>query len=168
MSENHDDIEYTSNKVTDEKVSALYHDLRSAPKERKLGRYFAWRHTASLQRDQERGYHWGYLIIGSPEGNKVQCTCGITIPQVEQKVDWSEPKITGILSPIQRTRAHRNLPDQKDEVVAIIFEFVYRTEANRHFASGYCQECGTTMIDEELSVVRVFINQHNEECRATL
>lgn len=157
--------EYKKNVVTDEEVEARHRDLDNASKERKLGRFFAWRHYASLQRDQERGYHWGYLVIGSPDGNSVQCTCGILIPQGEEKGSRSEPEIHGRLSPIQRARGHRRLPSQRGEVVAIVFELVFEMEKNRHIGSGFCQECEAMLVGQPIGEVQAFVEHHNSTCQ---
>ena len=57
---------YEDNKVTNAEVASLKRRFSSAQREAKLGSWYAARHSSSLQRDQNSGYHWMYL---KGEGN---------------------------------------------------------------------------------------------------
>ena len=153
---------YEDNKITPGEVEARRRAIRSAPSDQKLGRYFAYRFLATLERDQNRGHHWGYRRSQS----QIYCTCGLIldIDETEIYLDWMNPINTRDVDPIILVRGHRILPSQEGISTALIVKIEVINQGSTHLVTAICQECGETLPDVSLISAQNFVSTHNVSC----
>ena len=151
--------EHDDNKVTDAEVKRLKRQVYSAPREAKLGRFYAARHSSSLQRDQNNGYHWMYL---KGEG-KCHCTCGLVISG-DELLPLHYPNSDLNLHPLQLIAGHRNLPSCEGESVALIVRYTPIDKVGNWLWTAFCQVCGKHVQHVPLTEAKEFVVGHNQSC----
>jgi hypothetical protein len=157
--------EYEENVVTEAEVQKLHRTFQRATRERKIGRWYAYRSYAALARAQAAGYHWGYQCSSLETGSIVRCTCGITIEKSEVNQD---PVITDLglqLSQIQQVRGHRTLPSQEEEAVALIVGMNYQLDGSPTRSDAYCQQCLDVVQAVVHAEAQAFVERHNRSCK---
>ena len=159
---------YEENVVTEEEVQRLHRALQRAPKEQKLGKWYAYRSYAALYRAQNAGYHWGYTNYGYGfgPGSSQECTCGIRVDFEEGEQADTYDTIGISLSPIQRMRGHRTLPLQEEESVALIVKLDYKLDGSPTLAHAYCQVCSEFVTELLLPAAHEFVERHNKSCKS--
>jgi len=150
---------YDDNKVTNAEVASLKRRVSSAPREAKLGRWYAARHSSSLQRDQNSGYHWQYL---KGEGN-LHCTCGLVI-YGDELLPLHYPNADLNLHPLPLIAGHRNLPSCEGETVALIVRYTPIDKVGNWVWTAFCQVCGDHVKDVPLADAKEFVSGHNQSC----
>ena len=153
--------EYEDNRVTDAEVAKRRRDLSKAPSERKVGRWYALRHYSQLQREQNQGYHHGYL---RGEGS-LHCTCGLVIKESDEFLVLNYPNEELKLEPLVLVSGHRNLPSCEGETVALIVAFVFEKALNDYLWTAFCQRCGVVLRKVRDTEAKAFVEAHNETCK---
>ena len=152
--------QYRDNKVSQDQVRALRKDLDDAPVERKIGRWGAYRHSSTLYRHQNQGYHHHYLNF---DGVPV-CTCGLQIVG-DELVALHYPNENLDLQPLQMVEGHRNLPECEGVTVALIVKFRFDWGLNDYLWTAYCQVCGTSVVEVTNAAAKEFVAEHNQSCQ---
>jgi hypothetical protein len=154
--------EYDDNKVTSAEVEGKRKAVSRAPKEKKLGKFYAYRSAGALERDQAAGYHWGYL---TGEG-KVYCTCGLILDSHDNEniLKMAYPSIDLKVGPIVFVRGHRKLPSQDGLAIALIAELSLINQGSTYVATAFCQGCGEVVEKEPLLVAQEFVSTHDSSC----
>ena len=153
--------EYEDNRVTDAEVAKRRRDLSKAPSERKVGRWYALRHYSQLQREQNQGYHHGYL-----RGERgLHCTCGLVIKESDEFLVLNYPNEDLKLEPLVLVSGHRNLPSCEGETVALIVGFVFEKALNDYLWTAFCQTCGLVLRKARDTEAKAFVEVHNETCK---
>jgi len=156
---------YEENVVTEEEVKRLHRALQRAPKEQKMGKWYAYRSYAALYRAQNAGYHWGYTNYGFGPNSSQECTCGLRVEIAEGEKAEAYETVGIDLSPIQRVRGHRTLPAQEDESVALIVKLDYKLDGSPTLAHAYCQVCSEFVTELLLPLAHDFVVGHNQSCK---
>ena len=154
-------IEYEDNRVSDREVAKRKRELQAAPSERKVGRWYALRHYSQLQREQNQGYHHGYL---RGEGG-LHCTCGLVIKESDEFLVLNYPNEDLKLEPLVLVSGHRNLPSCEGETVALIVGFVFEKALNDYLWTAFCQTCGVVLRKARDTEAKAFVEAHNETCK---
>jgi hypothetical protein len=154
--------EYDDNKVTPGEVESKCKAVSRAPREKKLGKFYAYRSAGALERDQAAGYHWGYL---TGEG-KVYCTCGLILDSNDNEtiLEMAYPSIDLEVSPIVFVRGHRKLPVQDGPTIALIVKLLLINQGSTYVATAFCQGCGDVLEEQALSVAQEFVSNHDSSC----
>lgn len=128
----------------------------------RLGKFYAARAQSALKREQEAGYHWGYL---TGEGKKF-CTCGFVLNlQVTDDSQAVAIPPTGIeIEPIVQCRGHFKLPKGRDLATALIVSLRPINQGSQYITSAWCQECTSLILDVPLIEAQEFIAQHESTC----
>ena len=153
--------EYEDNRVTDAEIAKRRRDLGKAPSERKVGRWYALRHYSQLQREQDQGYHHGYL---RGEGG-LHCTCGLVIQESDEFMVLHYPNEHLKLDPLVMVSGHRNLPSCDGETVALIVDFVFDKSINDYLWTAFCQVCGEVLKKARDTEASSFVEGHNSTCQ---
>jgi len=154
--------EYDDNKVTTGEVESKRKAVSRAPREKKLGKFYAYRSAGALERDQAAGYHWGYL---TGEG-KVYCTCGLILDSNDNEtiLEMAYPSINLEVGPIVFVRGHRKLPAQDAMATALIVKLSLINQGSTYVATAFCQGCGDVVEEKPLSVAQEFVSNHDSSC----
>lgn len=150
--------------VSSKVLKSLEENLKKAPKEKKIGRWYAKRHCSQLSRDRKQGYHWLYL---SGPGS-IHCTCGLVVRCEGTGIEVIDGPRELKLDEIQRVRGHRNLPSGRGETVALIVNFVMDWSLKDYLWDVFCQECSSFELKKILLDAQVFVKEHNRRCGSSL
>ena len=157
-------IHYEKVDVSSRALKALKNDFDEAPKEKKIGCWYAKRHYSQLNRERQQGYHWLYL---SGPG-AIHCTCGLVVKEEGTGAEVVEAPQVLKLDEIQRIRGHRNLPSGRGESVALIVNFVMDWEVKDYLWDVFCQECTSFALKKLLLDAKEFVKEHNRKCGSSL
>ena len=157
-------IHYEKVDVSSRALKALKNEFDEAPKEKKIGRWYAKRHYSQLSRERQQGYHWLYL---SGPG-AIHCTCGLVVKEEGAGAELAEIPEVLKLDEIQRIRGHRNLPSGRGEAVALIVNFVMDWEVKDYLWDVFCQECSSFELKKLLLDAKEFVKEHNRKCGSSL
>ncbi len=158
--------EYDDNKVTPGEVESKRKAVSRAPREKKLGKFYAYRSTGALERDQAAGYHWGYL---TGEG-KVYCTCGLILDSNDNEtiLEMAYPSLPLRVGPIVFVKGHRKLPSQEELATALIVGLSLINHGSGYIASAFCQGCGEVIQEAPHATARKFVEAHEASCAPSL
>ncbi len=157
-------IHYEKVDISSRALKALKRDFDKAPKENKIGRWYAKRHYSQLNRERKQGYHWLYL---SGPG-AIHCTCGLVVTEAGSGAEEVYVPSELMLDSIQRVRGHRNLPSGCGETVALIVNFVMDWDVKDYLWDVFCQECSSFELKKLLLDARSFVKEHNRKCGTSL
>jgi len=134
-----------------------------ADQREKLGKFFAARATSSLKRDQQTGYHWGYL---RGEG-KIHCTCGFILDTNDKEtlLPMAYPEVDLGVQPLVFIIGHRNLPSRKGIATALIVHLELINNGQDYIASAFCQGCGKVVQTVPLKEAQTFVLEHEVTCQ---
>ncbi len=155
--------EYENNKVKKSEVESRRKAVSRAPREQKLGKFFAYRAAGALERDQAAGYHWGYL---AGEG-KIHCTCGLVLDRanLEALPKAVAPEVELKLNPLLLIRGHRNLPSFEGVATALIVSLTLSNAGKTVHSTAFCQQCGSVVLNVSLDAATAFVDSHNNCCK---
>jgi|GEM_PF-2006848 len=158
--------EYDDNKVTPGEVESKRKAVSRAPREKKLGKFYAYRSTGALERDQAAGYHWGYL---TGEG-KVYCTCGLILDSNDNEtiLEMAYPSLPLQVGPIVFVKGHRKLPSQDGLATALIVGLSLINHGSAYIAAALCQGCGEVIQEAAHATARKFVEVHEASCAPRL
>jgi len=154
---------YENNKVKKSEVESRRKAISRAPREQKLGKFFAYRTAGALARDQTAGYHWGYL---AGEG-KVHCTCGLVsdTTNLEAPPKAVPPEVELKLHPLLLIRGHRNLPSFDGVATALIVSLTLSNAGKTTHSTAFCQLCGSVIQNVSIDAATTFVDCHNNSCK---
>jgi hypothetical protein len=155
--------EYVDNRVTQADIKSRERAIQRAPKNQKLGRWYAYRHYAQLDYEQGQGFHHRYLVGHVDERVKEHCTCGLIIDQSEEQL-LAQPRVDLQLELVQLVRGHRNLPSCKGSTLALIVRQRWIEETDERKWTAYCQECSEVIHEVPLTLAQNFVKEHNANC----
>ena len=155
--------EYANNRITKADLKSREREIRKTPKEKRLGKFHAYRHYGALRHSQEEGYHHLYLT-GIVDGRtKKTCTCGLVIymdEQYEQFIPSEELK----LDPVQMVDGHRRLPDCEGRTIALIVTSNLDESRGKFIQDAYCQGCLEVVKAVSGKEADAFVERHNSTC----
>ena len=131
-----------------------------ADKRERLGKFFAARAAGALRRDQEAGYHWGYLV---GEG-KIHCTSGFILDTNDNEtfLAMAYPEVDLDVKPLVYIIGHHNLPSCKGITTALIVEHKLFNRGQDQEATAFCQKCGKVVQSAPLEAAQAFVGKHSD------
>ena len=155
--------EYANNHITKADLKSRERDIRKTPKEKRLGKFHAYRHYGQLRHSQQDGFHHLYLT-GVIEGRtKKSCTCGLVIYMDEENETFI-PKVGLDLDPVQMVGGHRRLPDCEGRTVALIVGSDLIEKGSKYTWDAYCQGCLEVVKAVSGKEADAFVERHNTSC----
>ena len=166
-------VTYEDVLVTTEYLKHLKSEIKAADVRAKYGLFRSSLFYGNLRRWQRQGWHCEYA---SGPGT-THCTCGLVLNEngtAEQKVavvipDDIKHKFDGIeLELIHQVMGHKGLPSLKDEVVALIVNYVYKEHISDYLWTAICQQCGDYQVEVNNADAKSFVKSHNKLCSSTI
>jgi hypothetical protein len=163
-------IGYREVSVSPEKLNKLKRDLDGAIGQKKFGRFKAWLHFANLDSWQKQGHHFHYLTDVSENSRKLLCTCGLFVEgELDEFLTISNSlafKLSEfLLDRVQTAKGHRDLGDFRSPTCALIIDFKWEEKLGDYLWTAYCQECGEIVVEVRNEAAKLFVSEHNANCR---
>ena len=133
-----------------------------ADKRAGLDKFYAARAASSLKRDQQAGYHWGYLT----GDGKTFCTCGFILDTNDDEtfLAMAYPEVDLKVGAIVQVQGHRKLPSRKGIATALIVNLKVVNNGSAYIAGAFCQKCSAAIQDVPIKEADEFVALHETTC----